>query len=67
MLEPTGEWWYGHRALRVDEPGCNLHVFGFDSPELVKRRIFRDWLRANPGESDRYATTKRQAASEAVG
>jgi GrpB-like predicted nucleotidyltransferase (UPF0157 family) len=58
-------WWYGHRALRADEPRCNLHVFGFDSPELVKHRIFRDWLRGNPGERDRYVAAKRKAAAEA--
>jgi GrpB-like predicted nucleotidyltransferase (UPF0157 family) len=58
-------WWYGHRVLCADEPRCNLHVFGFDSPELVKHRIFRNWLRGNPGERDRYAAAKRQAASEA--
>jgi GrpB-like predicted nucleotidyltransferase (UPF0157 family) len=58
-------WWFGHRALRADEPPCNLHVFGFDSPELVRHRIFRDWLRGNPDERDRYAAIKRQAASEA--
>jgi GrpB-like predicted nucleotidyltransferase (UPF0157 family) len=58
-------WWYGHRMLRADEPPCNLHVFGFDSPELIRHRIFRDWLRGNPGERDRYAAAKRQAASAA--
>jgi GrpB-like predicted nucleotidyltransferase (UPF0157 family) len=58
-------WWHGHRVLRADEPKCNLHVFGFDSPELVKHRIFRDWLRGNPGERDRYAAAKYQAAAEA--
>jgi GrpB-like predicted nucleotidyltransferase (UPF0157 family) len=57
-------WWYGHRMLRSDEPLCNLHVFGFDSPELVKHRIFRDWLRGNPADRDLYATVKRRAASE---
>jgi GrpB-like predicted nucleotidyltransferase (UPF0157 family) len=25
-------WWHGHRMLQADEPPCNLHVFGFDSP-----------------------------------
>jgi GrpB-like predicted nucleotidyltransferase (UPF0157 family) len=25
-------WWYGHLMLRADQPPCNLHVFGFDSP-----------------------------------
>ncbi len=71
-LEPIGfrlvirePWRYGHRALLTDEPRCNLHVFGFDSPEPVRHRIFRDWLRGNPGECDRYAAVKRQAASEA--
>jgi GrpB-like predicted nucleotidyltransferase (UPF0157 family) len=71
-LETTGfglvirePWWYGHRVLRADEPPCNLHVFGFDSPELVKHRIFRDWLRGNPAERDRYAAAKREAAADA--
>jgi GrpB-like predicted nucleotidyltransferase (UPF0157 family) len=58
-------WSYGHRALVTDEPRCNLHVFGFDSPEPVRHRIFRDWLRGNPVERDRYAATKLQAASAA--
>jgi GrpB-like predicted nucleotidyltransferase (UPF0157 family) len=58
-------WRYGHRALRAGEPRCNLHVFGFDSPEPVRHRIFRDWLRGNPEERDRYAAAKRQAASAA--
>ena len=58
-------WWHGHRVLRADEPPCNLHVFGFDSPELIKHRIFRDWLRGNPGDRDRYAAIKRQAAADA--
>ena len=72
MLEPIGfrltirePWWHGHRALVTDKPRCNLHVFGFDSPEPIKHRIFRDWLRRNPGDRDRYAAAKRQAASEA--
>jgi GrpB-like predicted nucleotidyltransferase (UPF0157 family) len=58
-------WSYGHRALVTDEPRCNLHVFGFDSPEPVRHRIFRDWLRGNPAERDRYAASKLQAASAA--
>jgi GrpB-like predicted nucleotidyltransferase (UPF0157 family) len=58
-------WWYQHRSLVSDEPRCNLHVFGYDSPELVKHRIFRDWLRGDPDDRDRYAAAKRQAAVEA--
>jgi GrpB-like predicted nucleotidyltransferase (UPF0157 family) len=58
-------WWWQHRCLRHDEPACNLHVFGFNSPELIKHRIFRDWLRGNPGERDRYAAVKRESAARA--
>ena len=58
-------WLYSHRALVAGEPRCNLHVFGFDSPEPIRHRIFRDWLRGNSAERDRYAATKRQAASVA--
>ncbi|MBO0788391.1 MAG: GrpB family protein [Actinobacteria bacterium] len=58
-------WWYRHRSLVADEPRCNLHVFGYESPEPIRHRIFRDWLRANPADRDRYAAVKRQAASEA--
>jgi GrpB-like predicted nucleotidyltransferase (UPF0157 family) len=58
-------WWYRHRALFADEPRCNLHIFGFESPEPVRHQIFRDWLRGNPTDRDRYAVVKRQAASEA--
>jgi GrpB-like predicted nucleotidyltransferase (UPF0157 family) len=58
-------WFYGHRCLRAGQPPCNLHVFGFDSPELVRHRLLRDWLRGNPGDRDRYAAAKRQAADEA--
>jgi GrpB-like predicted nucleotidyltransferase (UPF0157 family) len=64
-LEIREPWWYGHRVLRADGPRCNLHVFGFDSPEPVRHRIFRDWLRGNPDERDRYAAAKHQAASAA--
>jgi len=58
-------WWYGHRVLRTMEPRCHLHVFGYDSPEPVKHRIFRDWLRGNPADRDRYASTKHEAAAAA--
>jgi GrpB-like predicted nucleotidyltransferase (UPF0157 family) len=55
-------WWHGHRVLRAAEPSCNLHVFGFDSPEPIRHRILRNWLRGNPEERDRYAAAKREAA-----
>ena len=58
-------WWSGHRALRAEDPPCILHVFGPESPELVRHRIFRDWLRGSPGEREVYAAAKREAAAAA--
>jgi GrpB-like predicted nucleotidyltransferase (UPF0157 family) len=58
-------WWYGHRMLKAAEPHGNLHVFGYDSPELVRHRLFRDWLCGNPDDRDRYAQAKRDAAAAA--
>lgn len=59
-------WWYGHRVLRNSAPACNLHVFGYDSPEIIKHRIFRDWLRAHPTERRLYADAKREAAARSI-
>lgn len=58
-------WWWGHRALRHTGPACNLHVFGPDSPEPMRNRLFRDWLRGNPDELARYRDAKLAAAREA--
>ncbi len=58
-------WWFEHRVLRAVEPRCHLHVFGYVSPEVVKHRLFRDWLRGNPDDRALYAATKREAAAAA--
>jgi GrpB-like predicted nucleotidyltransferase (UPF0157 family) len=58
-------WRDAHRALVSDDPPCNLHVWSFASAEPVRHRIFRDWLRGNPADRDRYAEAKVQAAAEA--
>ncbi|WGX96654.1 GrpB family protein [Nocardioides sp. L-11A] len=62
-------WWHEHRLLRGAEPVSHLHVFGPESPEVVRHRIFRDWLRGNPDERERYAAAKlaASAASTAAG
>lgn len=58
-------WWYQHRMLRAIQPRCHLHVFGHDSPEPVRVRLFRNWLRGNADDRDLYARTKRDAAAAA--
>lgn len=51
-----------HRMLRLDEPRVNLHVFGPDSAEAARHRLFRDWLRRTPADLQRYAEAKQSAA-----
>ena len=58
-------WWYRHRLLRLDEPRANLHVFGPESPEPLRHRLFRDWLTSHPEDRELYAAAKREAADAA--
>ncbi|WP_205660424.1 GrpB family protein [Amycolatopsis antarctica] len=58
VREPS---WHEHRCLRLDEPRVNLHVFGPECPEVIRHRMFRDWLRAHPEERARYEDAKRAA------
>jgi GrpB-like predicted nucleotidyltransferase (UPF0157 family) len=53
--------WHEHRCLRLDDPRVNLHVFGPDCPELIRHRMFRDWLRGHPDDRQRYEEAKRAA------
>jgi GrpB-like predicted nucleotidyltransferase (UPF0157 family) len=53
--------WHEHRCLRLTEPRVNLHVFGPDCPEVIRHRMFRDWLRAHPDDRARYEDAKRKA------
>lgn len=63
LREPS---WHQHRALRLEAPAVNLHVFGPDCPENIRHRMFRDWLRANPADRDLYARAKQSAAVGAM-
>jgi GrpB-like predicted nucleotidyltransferase (UPF0157 family) len=57
--------WHQHRFFA--ESGSmgyhvNLHVWGPDSPEVARHRIFRDWLLKTPADLELYAKVKREAA-----
>ncbi len=54
--------WHEHRLLVAKSPAANLHVFGPDSPEPVRHRMFRDWLRDHPEDRATYAHAKRMSA-----
>jgi GrpB-like predicted nucleotidyltransferase (UPF0157 family) len=56
--------WHQHRCLRLADPTCNLHVFGTDCPELVRHRMFREWLFAHPEDRELYRRAKLAAAKE---
>lgn len=62
LTEPD---WHQHRLFkRLSDPRVHLHVFGPDCPEMVRHRMFRDWLTDHPEDRDLYARAKRRAASE---
>lgn len=53
--------WHEHRCLALAEPRANLHVFAPECPEIIRHRMFRDWLRTCPEDRARYADAKRAA------
>ena len=58
-------WWHEHRALTGEDPRCNVHVFGPDSPETIRHRLFRNWLIEHPEDLRLYRDAKLSAASAA--
>jgi GrpB-like predicted nucleotidyltransferase (UPF0157 family) len=55
--------WHEHRVLTLASPRTNLHVFGPDCPEVIRHRMFRDWLREHPDDFDLYRRAKLAAAA----
>ncbi|MGH9142527.1 MAG: GrpB family protein [Vicinamibacterales bacterium] len=54
--------WYEHRMFKGPDADINLHVFSTGCPEIARVLLFRDWLRHDAGDRDRYARTKRDLA-----
>jgi GrpB-like predicted nucleotidyltransferase (UPF0157 family) len=54
--------WHEHRLLKLADPQVNLHVFGLGSTEIDRMLAFRDHLRADPADRERYAAAKRDLA-----
>lgn len=55
--------WYEHRVFKGPETNINVHVFSADCEETDRMLLFRDWLRANDADRERYAAAKRELAS----
>jgi GrpB-like predicted nucleotidyltransferase (UPF0157 family) len=56
--------WHQHRCLFMNDPRSNLHVWCPGSPEAIRHRMFRDWLRTHPDDRALYAASKRSSADE---
>lgn len=55
--------WHEHRLLKQTAPDVNLHVFAAGSEEVDRMLAFRDHLRADARDRDRYAATKNELAA----
>jgi GrpB-like predicted nucleotidyltransferase (UPF0157 family) len=56
-------WWHEHRLVKWADPVAYVHVFGPDCPEVVRHRMFHDWLVGHEDDRRRYADAKRAAAT----
>jgi GrpB-like predicted nucleotidyltransferase (UPF0157 family) len=54
--------WHEHRLLSKDHPPTNLHVFSPGCPEVIRHRMFRDWLRTHPDDRALYRDVKLKSA-----
>lgn len=55
--------WEEHRLFKGIDPDVNLHVFSRGSRQAARHLRFRDAIRANDEERDRYAAAKRALAA----
>jgi GrpB-like predicted nucleotidyltransferase (UPF0157 family) len=55
--------WHDHRILKGPDTNVNLHVFSRGCAQVRRHRMFRDWLRADAGDRELYARTKRELAA----
>jgi len=57
--------WFEHRLLKAPGRGVHLHVFSAGCSETERMVNFRECLRRNPADRERYAATKRELAARA--
>jgi GrpB-like predicted nucleotidyltransferase (UPF0157 family) len=53
-----------HRMFRTPEKDVHVHVYSSGSPEIGRYLLLRDRLRADEGDRELYARTKRDLARE---
>lgn len=57
------DWWQ-HRMFKGPDTNVNLHVFTVGCSEVARMLRFRDYLRANPADRNRYDAKKRELAAQ---
>lgn len=56
--------WFEHRLFKGPDTDINLHVFSSGTSEIERMLRFRDWLRSNETDREKYAQVKRSLAKE---
>lgn len=54
--------WFEHRLLKGPDTDINLHVFSEGASEVERMLRFRNWLRTNHSDRDKYASVKHHLA-----
>lgn len=54
--------WFEHRLFKGPDTDINLHVFSSGTSEIERMLRFRDWLRSNESDREKYAQVKRSLA-----
>ena len=54
--------WFEHRMFKGPDTDINLHVFSAGTPEIDGMLLFRNWLRVNEADREKYAQAKRSLA-----
>jgi GrpB-like predicted nucleotidyltransferase (UPF0157 family) len=55
--------WYEHRLFKGPDTNVNLHTFSEGCDEVDRMLLFRDWLREQEDDRQRYERAKRELAA----
>ncbi|WP_312644890.1 GrpB family protein [Hydrogenoanaerobacterium sp.] len=64
MLRIRESDWFKHRLFKGPDTDINLHVFSSGTSEIDRMLRFRDWLRSNEIDREKYAQVKRRLAKK---
>jgi len=56
--------WHEHRMFRTPEKDVHVHIYSAGCREIQRNLLFRDRLRTNSDDRQRYEQTKRELATQ---